>query len=158
MRPLRFTTRMSENVDISLKLWVVLNRAVGSISDRLRRQVEAHGISFTEFAVLEVLYNKKLLPLGAIGEKVLLTSGSMTYVVDKLEQRGLLRRKDCPEDRRVVYAELTEDGMQLMDRVFPEHAAAIEATMAGLTPAERSQVTELIKRLGLYAKQQAVPM
>ena len=143
---------MASNEDISLRLWVVLNRAVGTISDQLRRQVEAHGLSFTEFAVLEVLLHKGVLPLGAIGEKVLLTSGSMTYVIDKLERRGLLRRRACPDDRRIVHAELTDAGQELMGTVFPEHAATLDAAMAGLSVEERQLAAELVKRLGLHAK------
>ena len=143
---------MSDSVQTSLKLWVVLNRAVASISEHLQKQVESHGLSFTEFAVLEVLYHKERLPIGVIGEKVLLTSGSMTYVVDKLERRGLLRRQACPEDGRVVHAELTDDGRTLMDVVFPEHARLIDAAMVGLSVYEREAATDLIRRLGLGAR------
>ena len=93
---------MSEPVSSALKLWVVMNRAVQSIERHLRRQVEAHGLGFTEFAVLEVLYHKGAQPIGEIGSRILLTSGSMTYVIDKLEQRGLLRRAPSATDRRRV--------------------------------------------------------
>lgn len=144
---------MTRSADISLKLWVVLNRAVNAVSDRLQQQVESHGLSFTEFAVLEVLYHKGVLPLGAIGEKVLLTSGSVTYVVDKLENRGLLQRLACPEDRRVVHADLTDEGRILMDRVFPEHAETLDAVMGGLSVKDRQSAIDLIKRLGLYAQE-----
>ena len=144
---------MTRSADISLKLWVVLNRAVNAVSDRLQQQVESHGLSFTEFAVLEVLYHKGVLPLGAIGEKVLLTSGSVTYVVDKLENRGLLQRLACPEDRRVVHADLTDEGRILMDRVFPEHAETLDAAMGGLSVKDRQTAIGLIKRLGLYAQE-----
>lgn len=143
---------MSTEIDISLRLWVVLNRAVNAISEILQRQVEGHGITFTEFAVLEVLFHKGALPLGAIGEKVLLTSGSMTYVVDKLEQRGLLRRKACPDDRRVIHAELTDEGRTLMDQVFPEHAELIARAMGGLSVDERESAADLVRRLGIQAR------
>lgn len=143
--------------NVSLKLWVVLNRAVQTIGERLRRQVEQHGLSFTEFGVLEVLLHKGALPIGEIGDRVLLTSGSMTYVIDKLQKRGLLRRRACEADRRVIYAELTEAGQALMQTVFPEHAALIGELMQGLRPEEQEAATDLLKRLGLYAQAQAVP-
>lgn len=146
---------MNTSIDLSLKLWVVLNRAVGSISEKLRRQVEAHGLTYTEFAVLEALFHKGTLPLGAIGEKVLLTSGSMTYVIDKLERRTLLARRACPEDRRVVFAELTERGRKLMEAVFPEHAAEIDAVMRGLSLDERMLAIDLVRRLGIHADRYA---
>ncbi len=141
---------MPDDVALSLKLWVVMNRAVRSIGEHLQRQVEAHGLSFTEFAVLEVLYHKGVLPIGEIGDRVLLTSGSMTYVIDKLEKRGLLARRHCSEDRRVVFAELTSEGARVMQTVFPEHAALIEATMSGLSREEQSDLIETLKRLGKH--------
>ena len=142
---------MNPETVASLKLWVVMNRALHSIEERLRAQVEAHGLSMTEFAVLEVLLHKGPLPIGEIGDRVLRTSGSMTYVLDKLQQRGLIRRRACAEDRRILYAELTPEGRALIEVVFPEHAALITDLMSGLSPEERLTATELIKRVGLGA-------
>lgn len=134
---------------ISLKLWVVINRALHSVEERLRRQVESHELSMTEFAVLEVLLHKGALPIGEVGERVLRTSGSMTYVLDKLQRRGLIRRRACNHDRRVLYVELTEGGRQLIEPVFAEHAALVRDLMSVLTPAEQQTATEWLKRIGL---------
>ena len=137
----------------ALHLWVVLNRAARSVEDQLRRQVEAHGLSFTEFAVLEVLLAKGgTLPLGEIGGRVLRASGSMTYVVDKLEKRGLLARRACPTDRRVIYAELTDAGRAVIERAFAEHAVLLDDLSAGLTTGERDTAASLLRRLGLHAQ------
>jgi MarR family 2-MHQ and catechol resistance regulon transcriptional repressor len=137
----------------ALKLWVVMTRAVRSIEAPLRRQVEAHGLSLTEFGVLEVLLHKGTLAIGEIGSSILLTSGSMTYVVDKLAERGLLQRRACESDRRVVYAELTQQGRALIEAVFREHEVLLHDLMRGLQPEEQEAASELLKRLGLYAHQ-----
>ena len=134
-----------------LKLFVVMSRALRSIDRRLEQQVQSCGLSFTEFAVLEVLYHKGQLPIGEIGSRILLTSGSMTYVIDKLERRGLLERRACASDRRVIYAALTEQGRALMDGIFPEHAALIADLMGGLDRGEQELAIELLKRLGRHA-------
>ena len=147
---------MEQETAVSLKLWVVLNRALRSVEDRLRRQVEAHGLSMTEFAVLEVLLHKGTQPIGEIGDRILRTSGSMTYVLDKLAGRGLLRRRACEQDRRVMHAELTPEGRALIETVFPEHAALIRELTAGLTTAEQQTATELLRRLGLFAQTHTV--
>lgn len=143
-----------EDTAAALKMWVVLNRAWRAIAERGRRQVEAQGLRTMEFAVLEVLYHKGPLTQGQIGEHILLTSGSITAVVDKLEHRGLVERRTCPEDRRVVYAELTEDGRKLIARVFPEHAEVLRNAMAGLTTEEKQIATALLRRLGRHADRQ----
>lgn len=146
--------RMDRETASSLKLWVVMTRAQRSIEEPLRQQVEKHGISFTEFGVLEVLLHKGPLPIGEIGSRILLTSGSMTYVIDKLQDRDLIRRRACDEDRRIIYAELTEQGRSLIETVFAEHAALIRRLMEELEPAEKETATDLLKRLGHSAEEQ----
>ena len=148
---------MSTSRDLALKLFVVLARANKTLMEHARRDIERSELSQTEFAVLEVLYHKGQLTIGEIGERVLLTSGSMTYVVDKLERRGLLERKPCPEDQRATYVALTGEGRRLLGRIFPGHAAALERATAGLTAAEKRQAIELLKRLGLQAARALEP-
>jgi MarR family 2-MHQ and catechol resistance regulon transcriptional repressor len=131
-----------------------MNRALRTIEDRLVRQVEPHGLSLTEFAVLEVLLHKGPLRIGEIGGRILRASGSMTYVTDKLVRRGLIQRRPCATDRRVVFAELTDEGRALIETVFPEHAALVRDLMEGLTPEEQNAAADLLKRLGLHAGSQ----
>jgi MarR family 2-MHQ and catechol resistance regulon transcriptional repressor len=143
-----------EDTAAALKLWVVLNRAHRAITEHARRQVERQGLRPTEFGVLEALYHKGPLALGEVGERVLLTSGSTTAVVDKLEQRGLLARRSSAEDRRVCYAELTDDGRALVARIFPDHTQVLRAAMGGLTTQEKQIATAMLRRLGLHAAEQ----
>lgn len=138
--------------DASLKLFVVFSRAYRAVSDRVMEDIRKHGLNPTEFAVLELLYHKGQQPIQQIGKKVLLASGSITYVVDKLENKGYLQRVPCPEDRRVVYAVITEDGRRWMDRVFPLHRQAIRNIFGVLTDEEMTVMTAQLKKLGLHAQ------
>jgi len=115
----------------ALKLWVVLARAYQAMAERDRRDLENHGLYGSEFAVLEALFYKGPLTLGEVGRKVLLTSGSITHVVDKLEARELVARRRCAEDQRVTYAELTEAGRELVAGIFPAHVAGDPAGHVG---------------------------
>lgn len=143
---------MDKQTESALKLWVVMNRASRSIASRLRHQVERHGLTFTEFAVLEVLLHKGTLPAGEVGDRVLLTSGSMTYVLDKLQKNELIRRKPCPDDRRVVHVELTDSGRRLIEKVFPEHADLIRELFSVLQSNEQQQMTDQLKSVGYAAE------
>lgn len=146
------TTAVATDREVSLKLWVVLARAYRALGERARHDIERHGLTASEFAVLEALYHKGDLPIGELGERVLLTSGSMTYVVDKLEGRSLLARRRCPEDQRVTYATLTNAGRRLIASIFPDHAEAVRCATAGLASDEKRTLTVLLKRLGLAAE------
>jgi MarR family 2-MHQ and catechol resistance regulon transcriptional repressor len=135
----------------ALHLWIALNRTADSIHEHLQRQVEAHGLTLTEFGVLEALLHKGPLSIGEIGDRVLLASSSMTYVIDKLEDRGLLRRRPSEEDRREKLAELTSAGRAKIEAAFPEHAALIDELMADLSLEDRREAASLLRRVERFA-------
>lgn len=147
---------MDDAKAVALKLWIVLARAHTALEQRAAEDVARHDLTIAEFGVLEALYHKGPLLLGDVQKKVLVSSGGVTYLVDRLEERGLVRRKLCPEDRRARYAELTESGTALMNRIFPEHAACIEDAASGLSGDEQRAATRLLKQLGLNAAREAL--
>ena len=135
----------------ALKLFVVLARAQRAIGERVEESLGAHGLTHTEFAILEALYHKGPLLLGEVQRKILVSSGGITFLVDKLADRGLVERRPCASDRRARYAALTRRGEALMADIFPAHAEAIRDAMSGLSRAEQRQATALLKQLGLAA-------
>lgn len=139
--------------DPALELFVVLSRAYDWVNAHAVRDIRCHGLNLTEFGILEVLYHKGPLPLQQIGEKVLISSGNITYAVDKLEQKQLLVRRPSPHDRRVIFAELTPQGRDLLAAIFPKHIEAIHVAVSGLSPEEQIQATQLLKKLGLAAQE-----
>ncbi|VEF47571.1 MarR family transcriptional regulator [Bacillus freudenreichii] len=144
---------LPEDRDLSLKLFIVLTRAMQSITKRVEEDIKSYGLNTTEFAVLELLYHKGDQPIQKIGEKILLASSSITYVVDKLEKKNLIIRKPCPKDRRVTYAVITEKGQEFMSEVFPKHKEALQEIFAGLEVEEKEQLIRQLKRLGMYAEE-----
>lgn len=144
---------LKTNSDLSLKLFVVLSRAQRSIADIVTADMKTYGLNPSEFMVLELLFHKGDQPIQYIGRKVLLASGSMTYVVDKLETKGLIKRKSYPKDRRVSYASLTEAGKQLMNDIFPKHQRIIERVFGNLSAGEKQQLIALLKKAGYHAEE-----
>jgi MarR family 2-MHQ and catechol resistance regulon transcriptional repressor len=142
---------------VSLKLLVVLARAHAAVTAHLHAQVGAHGLTLTEFGILEVLYHKGPLLLGEVQRRILVSSGGVTYLVDRLERKGLVERRACPEDRRARYAALTGEGETLIARIFPEHAEVITRVMDSLTLEEQREATDLLRKLGHGAASLALP-
>lgn len=138
--------------DHSLKLFVIFSRAYRTISDFVTEDMKSHGLHPTEFMVLELLYHKGDQPIQQIGKKVLLASGSITYVIDKLEARKLVERKLCPEDRRVTFVSLTQEGRERMDMIFPKHQKVIETIFEPLNAEEKNTMATLLKKVGLHVK------
>ncbi|NEU30182.1 MarR family transcriptional regulator [bacterium LRH843] len=149
------TTKENKLVDeeLSLKLFVVLTRAFQSVRKRIEEDIKSYGLNPTEFAVLELLHHKGDQPIQKIGEKVLIASSSITYVVDKLEKKKFVARKPCPKDRRITYAVITPEGTELMTGLFSQHKKAIHETFGGLNAEEKESLIQQLKKLGLYARE-----
>lgn len=141
-----------EELKQSLKLYIVLSRANKAINETTNQFFHDNGLNPTEFAVLELLFHKGRQPLQQIGNKILLASGSITYVVDKLEKRKLITRVNCPEDRRVTYAQITDAGTAFMEELFPQHEQHLHELLSVLTSEEKDTAIALLKKLGLSIK------
>jgi MarR family 2-MHQ and catechol resistance regulon transcriptional repressor len=141
-----------QQIEQSLKLFIVLSRAHRAINDQVNKHISSFGLNPTEFAVLELLYHKGEQPLQQIGGKILLASGSITYVVDKLEQKELLVRKACDKDRRVTFAQITDKGKKLIESIFPSHQERLDEIVGTLTSEEKQTVIDLIKKVGYHAR------
>jgi MarR family 2-MHQ and catechol resistance regulon transcriptional repressor len=143
--------------ETALKLWVVLNRAQTAVAAHAEADAHRHGLSLAEFGALEALYHKGPLLVGELQRAVLKSSGGITYVVDRLQEKGLVRRRPCETDRRAIYAEVTEEGTALMDRIFPLHAASLEQAEAELSAGEKRTAIGLLKKLGHGAETTPLP-
>jgi MarR family 2-MHQ and catechol resistance regulon transcriptional repressor len=111
-------------------------------------RISEYGLTTPQFGVLEALYHLGPLSLGELAEKLLVTGGNITYVMDRLEDQGLVIRDRSGPDRRVVKACLTSKGRELIANVFPGHAEFIHGLVQGLEPEEQETLRALLKRWG----------
>jgi MarR family 2-MHQ and catechol resistance regulon transcriptional repressor len=137
--------------EAATRVWLVLWKAAHAIEQNAIRSVSALGLGGSDFAVLEVLLHKGPEPVNIIGKKVLLTSGSITAAVDRLESRKLVRRTADPKDGRSRIVQLTKTGRHLIERAFQKHAMDMEETMAVLRTGERVELVRLLKKVGMWA-------
>ena len=135
-------------VHVFLVLWKAA-RAVEAYAGNSISQLAMCG---SDFAVLEALLHKGPLPINEIGKKVLLTSGSITVAVDRLETKALVERRAHGTDRRTKIVDLTKAGRKLITRVYANHAADMEKlAAASLSRAERKTLIDLLKKIGYEA-------
>jgi len=130
-------------------VWLVLAKAFHALAAVAEQSLHPSrtGLGDSDFRVLEALLHKGPLPVNTIGPKVWLTPGSISVAVDRLEQKGLVRRKNT-DDRRVRMVVLTAKGRALITKTFREHAAAMEEVAAILSKEERLTFLRLLKKLG----------
>jgi MarR family transcriptional regulator, 2-MHQ and catechol-resistance regulon repressor len=133
-------------------LWLILMKAHRALAQIASGSIANSGLGLSDFAVLEILLHKGPLPVNTIGRQVMLTSGSITTAVDRLEEKRLVRRQACPNDRRVTYVTLTTTGRTLIRRVFKAHSSRLETVFDPLSTAERSALATLLKKLGKHGE------
>lgn len=137
--------------EVVLDVWDTMVRTFHALMRQANKHVGAD-LSSTEWAVLAHLYRHGIEPMAKISQTVSITTGNVTYVVDKLVERGLVCRQPCKKDRRVIYAVLTEKGRQMMDELFPTYVEKIQSMLLSkLSDDELATLQLILKKLGASA-------
>lgn len=97
--------------------------------------------------VIFTLGNTDGLTFGEIGEKTLITKGTLTGVIDRLEAKGFVKRVACPEDRRCTRATLTRKGKAVFEREFPRQIAHLKTRFDRLSRTDQRQALESLRKL-----------
>jgi MarR family transcriptional regulator, 2-MHQ and catechol-resistance regulon repressor len=147
------TKRYGERADRALGMWVKLARAYAVFNAVSRREIRTHGLTQPQFAVLESLAHIGPMTMGELTRKMLVSGGNMTCVVDNLEKDGLVARQVTADDHRSVRVALTDEGVRLIERIFPEHAEIIAAAAGVLSEQEQETLGELLRKLGKGLRQ-----
>ena len=112
---------------------------------------EAHFRQFiltsSQFDVVATLGNTNGMSMSDIGEKTLITKGTLTGVIDRLIKKDLVMRENPPGDRRSVVVSLTDKGQQVFEQVFPAHIAYLKTQFENLEPSELELLRILLSRL-----------
>ncbi len=133
-------------------VFLVMWKAVHAVETYAQRSIAELEMCGSDFAVLEALLHKGPLPINELGKKVLLTSGSITVAVDRLESKELVERRASGTDRRAKIVHLTRAGKELIARVYADHATDMEQlASASLSKAERETLIRLLKKIGYEA-------
>jgi DNA-binding MarR family transcriptional regulator len=127
-----------------------LSRLSRQIDQRLKTVFNQHGLDAWEYDLLAALRRggpPYELTAGEILEALMITSGAVTNRIDRLEQRGYVRRQQSTGDKRFVRVRLTPSGRKVMDAALPDHLANEADMLAALTGAERRQLVKMLRKL-----------
>jgi DNA-binding MarR family transcriptional regulator len=128
----------------------------GLISQRIEAHAKDHQLTSAEGDVLFTLRRAGApytLSPTKLAKSLLVSSGTMTNRLDRLERRALIERKANPEDRRAVDILLTRKGRALVDEAITEHVAGETEMLAGLTSTERARLDSILRKLGAHLQQ-----
>lgn len=138
--------------DLNIKAFTVFMKSSQSIQKLIKQDFLKKEINLNEYAVMELLFHKGDQPIQSIGKRILMGEGSITYVIDKLEDKEFLYRRPSDEDRRKVYACITEKGKQYMNQRVGEQESLINTIFDEWDKDEVEQAILLLKRIGIHAE------
>jgi MarR family 2-MHQ and catechol resistance regulon transcriptional repressor len=109
--------------------------------------VRDSGLTPSQFDILATLGNTQGMCFRELGDKTLITKGTLTGVVDRLEQKGLVRRGVLSDDRRMKIVQLTAAGEEEFARLFAPHIAFCKNAFGGYEAADFTQLEDTLAKL-----------
>lgn len=135
----------------NLKTMRILFRAVQSIEQIVKKDVRNYGLTVNEFAAIEALYHKGKVSVNEMCQTVLIPNSSMTYVLDKLEEKKYIKRIQDINDKRTFYVELSMEGQKHANQILPKHYKVMSQVFSILTKEEQDLLNQYLKKLGYHA-------
>ncbi|MBQ9797960.1 MAG: MarR family transcriptional regulator [Clostridia bacterium] len=122
-----------------------LYAASREVVKKYRPHLDALGLTYTQYITMMVLWEHREITVKALGEQLLLDSGTLTPVLKSLESKGFVNRKRSTVDERLVTVTLTESGEGL--KVAAARIPAKVASCIGLEPQEAAQLYTLLYKV-----------
>ena len=134
-------------VEVRAQGWRTLAALHGLIERDLERALKRYELSVVEFTVLDALSRQDgwHMRMEQLARAAALSSSAATRLVTRLEDRGLLRRTVCPDDRRGIYSELTPKGSRLLIRARPTHDQTVHKTLEDAR--QQAELADLVHAL-----------
>lgn len=125
-------------------LYRAANAVRNHLTDRVLRQ---HDLTWTGFVMLWVIWIWDGMETRHVAESVGISKGTVTGVAKTLETRGWVIREIGAEDRRLVTLRLTDEGVSLMERLYPEFNAVESEVVSQLSPRGLTQLTNSLRSI-----------
>ena len=136
-----------ERTDKSMQTWIQIVRAFTKIRTKELKYITACGLTMNQFEVLEVLYHRGDLQIGAITKLIMSTPGNVTVVVKNLTRDGLVQTLPSSEDARVRVVSITEKGKELIGGMFTQHASNLKSYFDVFSDEEMVVAYDLLRKL-----------
>ena len=135
-----------------LKTLIVLFKAYQSMIHQVKLSLINTDLTVKEFTALEVLYSKKELTTSELRDYVLVPNSSMTYVLDTLEKKELIKREKAVDDKRIQLLSLTNKGNDLFKESYEVHFKHMRKFFNELDSHEEKALQNYLKRIGKIAQ------
>ena len=138
------------------QLCFALHSASRAMTGCYRPVLDAIGLTYSQYAVLLVLWAEDSVPQRELGDRMFLDSGTLSPMLARLERRGLLTRARRPDDERTVQISLTEQGRALREQAADAQQEVVRAT--GMGTDELFRLRDDLQRLASRLREGAGPV
>ena len=125
---------------------ITLTQVNGYFTKVLNENISKFGLNLTDFSVLDLLFQKGEQTTQKIGEKMLITSGSITYIINKLEKMELICRNKSETDKRITYIKLTKKGRETIFELLPLQIEKINEIFSDFSREDLINLNHLLKK------------
>ena len=125
---------------------ITLTQVNGYFTKVLNENISKFGLNLTDFSVLDLLFQKGEQTTQKIGEKMLITSGSITYIINKLEKMELICRNKSEADKRITYIKLTKKGRETIFELLPLQIEKINEIFSDFSREDLINLNHLLKK------------
>lgn len=136
-------------VHAELRVWIRLMTNANIVLAQLRRSLrDEFGVTMPVFDLLAQVHRPPQGPtMGQLSQRLMVSKGNVTDLVERMEEKGLIERRPDPDDGRVQHVHLTPAGEELVARMLPAHRNWLKDMMAGMDPAGLAQLDQLLRAL-----------
>ena len=138
---------MKHQLKLGVRTWLHLNHIRHTVTRRLSAHLERYDLTLAQFGVLAQLQAQPDISQQALADWLFVTKGNMVGLLNRLEDRGLVRRRSDPQDGRTHVVCLTQQGAALAARVVPEQEELVAACMGVIAPEEQRTLHQLLHTL-----------
>lgn len=140
----------------SVTLWTSIWKAYRTIDEVLRKELDSLGLCQSDFSILELLDHEGPLMINLIGKHIVLTSGSITTAVDRLESKSFAKRVRSPKDRRVIEVEITPKGTKFLSEHVGHRNQVIADVTSCLNKKEKGELIVSLEKLQQHALKESL--
>lgn len=128
-------------------IYTMLYQTMDVVGSQIKKVVTPYGLNTNEYEILKYIYRNGDQPIQKIGEEIKVTSGSMTYLIDKLEKKGFVTRRPCASDRRILYGSLSESGRELVEELIPACSLSVNNILGDFSEEDLNIAMDILSKI-----------
>ncbi len=136
------------NEFLPIKFLIVLGKLNASVFGTVNKHIKDIGFNTTEFLIMYAIASNGALTVQDIASRITVTSGNMTYTVDKLEEKELVKRVRCDEDRRKVFIDFTDKGKDVWSETISAHMDYMKEAFEAVDDETIEETIQYMKVIG----------